>query len=235
MLGALHRLQRMPSDVARRCLWQAQHHPFARPTVDYPDWYLQRWHCLPEGYLSRRSAELYDQTFRRIYAGFRERAVFGAVRAALPGATDAAVLEIGCGTGRLLTALRSAMPRVSVAGADLSPFMVEAAARNSGLQIRTLHPGEVATEPAGIVHADARRLPWQDGQFDVVAASHLIGHVPMSAAAEIIAEAWRVLRPGGRIVVAEHRWHRLPLDGATVVGQGETAGGTVRFLTLQRG
>ena len=127
------------------------------------------------------------------------------------------------------------MPRVSVAGADLSPFMVEAAARNSGLQIRTLHPGEVATEPAGIVHADARRLPWQDGQFDVVAASHLIGHVPMSAAAEIIAEAWRVLRPGGRIVVAEHRWHRLPLDGATVVGQGETAGGTVRFLTLQRG
>lgn len=235
MLRVLHRLQRMPADAARRCISQARQHPAARPSIEYPDWYLKRWHCLPEGYLSRRSTKLYDQTFRRIYAGFREQPYYRAVRDALPPGPSAAVLEIGCGTGRLLSVMRAAAPGVRVAGADLSPFMLEAAARNSGLGINTPGSGVAGTEPTGLVHADARFLPWDDATFDVVAAAHVLGHVPRTAAAEILSEAWRVLRPGGRIVVAEHRWHRLPIDGASLLRRNETAAGAVRMLTLARG
>lgn len=218
-----------------RCLSQARQHPVARQTVDYPEWYLQRWHCLPEGYLSRRSTKIYDQTFRLVYAGFREQSYHRAVRNALPPASTAAVLEIGCGTGRLLTTLRRAAPWARLAGADLSPFMLEAAAKNSGLPVHCPAPGIARTEPAGLVHADARFLPWEDGTFDVVAAAHVLGHVPAPAATEILDEAWRVLRPGGRMVVAEHRWHRLPIHDARVLVRGVAAGGVVRLLTLARG
>ncbi len=234
MLRVVHRLQRMPADAARRCISQARQHPVARQSIEYPDWYMRRWHCLPEGYLSRRSTRLYDQTFRRIYAGFREQSYYHAVRAAVPTTTSAAILEIGCGTGRLLTALRSAEPWVHLAGADLSPFMVEAAARNSGLSVRSPNPGRAESEPVGLVHADARFLPWEDETFDVVAAAHVIGHVPRTAAAEILAEARRVLRPGGRIVLAEHRWHRLPMDSTSVIRTVEAAAGAVRILTVGR-
>ena len=39
----------------------------ADPKVSYPDWYLTRWHFLPEGYVSRRSARLYQEYIPALY------------------------------------------------------------------------------------------------------------------------------------------------------------------------
>ena len=48
-----------PARSARHVLAAAKL-PLANREVDYPEWYLHRWHFLPEGYLSRRSAAAYE-------------------------------------------------------------------------------------------------------------------------------------------------------------------------------
>jgi arsenite methyltransferase len=57
-----------------------------------------------------------------------------------------------------------------------------------------------------VVTADMRTLPFADGTFDVVVSSLAIHNIRSNAArAEAVAEAWRVLRAGGRLVIADIR------------------------------
>ncbi|MFI0934296.1 methyltransferase domain-containing protein [Streptomyces sp. NPDC021019] len=95
-----------------------------------------------------------------------------------------AVLDAGCGTGRALPALRSAVgPEGTVLGVDLTPAMLEAAVRAG--------QGDSGT----LVRADVARLPLRDGVLDAVFGAGLISHLarPETDAAELA----RVVRPGG--------------------------------------
>jgi len=62
------------------------------------------------------------------------------------------------------------------------------------------------------LRADATRLPLADGCVDLLMAFQLLEHVPRSAALAILAEAGRVLRPGGRgfLTTPNARWRLLP-------------------------
>ena len=94
------------------------------------------------------------------------------------------VLDLGCGEGRFCRMLAERGARTI--GLDLTPHMVTtAAARDStGTYIR----------------AGAERLPFDAGSFDVVVS--YVTLVDITGYREAIAEAARVLRPGGRLVVA---------------------------------
>ncbi|MEW1612557.1 MULTISPECIES: methyltransferase domain-containing protein [unclassified Streptomyces] len=95
-----------------------------------------------------------------------------------------AVLDAGCGTGRALPALRAAVgPRGTVLGVDLTPAMLEEAAR--------------AGRGAGgmLLRADVARLPLRDGALDAVFGAGLISHLAHPEADT--AELARVVRPGG--------------------------------------
>ena len=93
----------------------------------------------------------------------------------------AKVLEVGCGTGLLLE--RIADFAGNCCGVDLSPGMLEKA-RERGLQVR---------------EASATSLPFDDGSFDVVCAFKVLAHVRDIRGA--LHEMFRVLRPGGTLVV----------------------------------
>jgi ubiquinone/menaquinone biosynthesis C-methylase UbiE len=102
---------------------------------------------------------------------------------ALQAALDAAgepqrILEIGTGTGSGAAILKARFPAAHVTGVDLSPEMVRIA--------QAKVPG-VTFEPA-----DASRLPFPDGSFDLVAQNN----VPV-----YFNEVARVLAPGGRLLV----------------------------------
>ena len=104
------------------------------------------------------------------------------------------VVDVGCGTG---TAARELAGRVErVVGVDASERMIEAAReRSSG---RTDVRFEVG---------DALSLPLRDRSVDGYRAERLFQHLAKPGAA--LAEARRVLRPGGRICVIDQDWDTL--------------------------
>ncbi|MDR2159838.1 MAG: class I SAM-dependent methyltransferase [Treponema sp.] len=113
-------------------------------------------------------------------AGFGELEETLLQRAAA-GRREAEVLDIGCATGALLCALRERGWRCR--GIEISPA-AEYARRERGLEVSGL--------PLEENH-------FQDSSFDLVLASHLIEH--LNRPADMVREAYRILRPGGRFFV----------------------------------
>ena len=112
------------------------------------------------------------------------------------------VLDIGCGSGRHATAAYR-LPRARVVGVDLAfPELVAAKGRLE------LHDrlGEHGGGQWGVCQADGLHLPFAAGRFDLVVCSEVLEHVPDPGQA--VAEAARVLKPGGHLVVSVPR--RLP-------------------------
>lgn len=97
-----------------------------------------------------------------------------------------AYLDAGCGDGRYLAALAAELPE-RVAGVDISERILETARRQAP-------PG------AELRQANLERLPFPDGEFDLVLSTQVIEHVldPPLAAVELA----RVLRPGGVLVIS---------------------------------
>jgi ubiquinone/menaquinone biosynthesis C-methylase UbiE len=118
-----------------------------------------------------------------------ERAAIAATaELAAPGANDR-LLDVATGTGGLLGVLARRSPRpAEVVGIDSSASMLAVAAAK-GL-------------PVGwrLLPADARRLPFPDGRFDVVTVCYLLHLLGREARTRTIAEIARVLRPTGRVV-----------------------------------
>ncbi|PYM54985.1 MAG: methyltransferase type 11 [Candidatus Rokuibacteriota bacterium] len=106
-------------------------------------------------------------------------------------------LDVGCGPGFLTAELAGAVgERGRVVAVDASPEMREAA--RSRLEAAGL-AGRV-----DVLAGDAVRLDFADGAFDWVAAVQVYLYVPDVPGA--LAEAARVLRPGGRLVVVDTDW-----------------------------
>lgn len=104
-------------------------------------------------------------------------------------AAPSRVLDVGCGTGRLLRELRTVQPHAQLVGVDLAAKMLlEAAtlAHGSGLHL---------------VRAAAESLPFESHSFDLVFVTMSMRHWsnPRTGVAEVL----RVLRPGGVLVVAD--------------------------------
>jgi len=192
--------------------------PLAAPGVEYPEWYLHRWHFLPEGYFSRRSVALYDAAIRRLYWSLRERQGLRQVARALR--RHERVLEVGCGPGHGLAFLSRASRGARITGVDLSPYMLERAqARALGVEL---------------VHASSLALPWREPQFDAIVALHHLGHLPESERAAAWREWSRVLEPGGTIVLVEHRWHRLHAQDMVLRRTTPLAAGMMQLTVWER-
>ncbi|CAN5596744.1 class I SAM-dependent methyltransferase [soil metagenome] len=102
---------------------------------------------------------------------------------ALPLTDVSAVLDIGCGTGSFLRRLRSDGRVDHLAGLDQSPAAVQSLAE---------------LPDVAAVLGDACFLPFDDAQFDVVTARHMLYHVADVSLA--LRESMRVTRAGGRLV-----------------------------------
>src|SRR5262249_61647773 len=102
------------------------------------------------------------------------------------------VLDVACGTGLVaFEAARAAAETGWVLGTDLSPHMVRTGRQSAA------HRG---VGNVGFERMDAERLVLPDAAFDVVLCSLGLMYVPDPGRA--LSEARRVLRPGGRVVLA---------------------------------
>ena len=102
--------------------------------------------------------------------------------------SPSSILDVGCGTGRLLRTLSRVWPNAKYTGADLSDIMIGEARKLA---------------PAMEFHiAPAEKLPFPDRSFDVVLSSLTLHH--WNDAERGIREIVRVLRPGGIFCLADH-------------------------------
>jgi len=117
------------------------------------------------------------------------------------------VLDVGCGPGRLAVVLAQRVgPTGSVNGIDPAKEMVARAtarARRAGV-------------PARFQQAFAQQLPFSDGSFDALTCTLALHHVADHDRPRAVAEMYRVLRPGGTLLIGEfqapsrrRRWPRL--------------------------
>ncbi|MBI4518090.1 MAG: class I SAM-dependent methyltransferase [Deltaproteobacteria bacterium] len=134
----------------------------------------------------------YDTGIRWLSLGRVTRLYAAAADAAVAGLSSPRVLELGCGTGNLTLALRQR--GATVLGIDHNPEMLAVAQQKLGTD------GAVELrEMAAVEIAD--RLP--AGGFDVVAAALLFSELPADERRYLLRAVHRLLRPGGRLVIAD--------------------------------
>jgi SAM-dependent methyltransferase len=103
------------------------------------------------------------------------------------------VLEIGCGTGNLLTALGRRRPDLETVGIDPDPAALRRARRKAAR--RRL--------PIRYDQAYAGELPVADDSFDRVLSSFMLHHLDDDERMRALREVRRVLRPGGELHVVD--------------------------------
>lgn len=163
----------------------------------YPPYYRRNFHWQSDGYLSPRSARMYDLGVELLFRGTADvmrRQIIPPISEFLAGKQPSSVrlLDIACGTGRPLDQIAVAHPALRLHGVDLSPFYVaRARERLAGVAELTL-----AAE-------NAEQLPFVDRHFDVVTSVYLFHELPRSARRRVVAEMMRVLAPGGLLVIED--------------------------------
>lgn len=129
-----------------------------------------------------RSADAYDG--RAAVQRIVQDRMVALLDEAAPGARS--VLDVGAGTGALLARLVAARPGLSAAAVDLAPGMAAAARARLGA--------------AAVAAGDAEALPFRTGAFDLVVSTSAFQWLTRLEPA--LAEAHRVLAPGGTLAIA---------------------------------
>lgn len=106
-------------------------------------------------------------------------------------------LEIGCGTGYVLSGVAERFPGVSLSASEIFTAGLGFAAQR--------------VPSAEFMQMDARRIPF-DGEFDAIGAYDVLEHIEEDEA--VLAQMHKALKPGGHIVltVPQHAWLWSPSD-----------------------
>jgi ubiquinone/menaquinone biosynthesis C-methylase UbiE len=163
----------------------------------FPRYYLQNFHYQTDGYLSRRSAELYDFQVEVLFGGSADlmrRQALAPIARHIAGRRhgELRLLDVACGTGRFLAQVKSNWPRLPVTGIDLSPFYL-AEARDR------LEPWSRVS----LVEGAAEKLPFPDDRFDLVTSVFLLHELPRKVRHAALTEMARVLKPGGLLILVD--------------------------------
>jgi ubiquinone/menaquinone biosynthesis C-methylase UbiE len=202
----LEHLKRIPSialDAVRAQLRRRQ----GRTTVfsrrakqlleELPKYYQRNFHFQTDGYLSERSAELYDHQVELLFGGTGDamrRLVLSPLRARL-GPGDGAglrILEIGAGAGSATRFVRLTFPRAHLVATDLSgPYLKVAQRKLKGF------------DRIDFLQTPGENLPFQDEQFDAVFSVFLFHELPLETRKAVFSEAKRVVKKDGVLAVVD--------------------------------
>jgi len=160
---------------------------------------------------NRRAAH-FDEDFGHSIRTPAERAAWDRILdLVLAGSDELLALDVGSGTGFLSFELAARGHRV--VGVDFAPAMIAEARRKAAATGASVRFEE----------ADAERLPFAAGSFDLVMTRHVLWTLPHPEAA--IDEWIRVLRPGGRLAVVDSQF-------SVVLPTGENARSSHEYAAI---
>jgi ubiquinone/menaquinone biosynthesis C-methylase UbiE len=171
------------------------------PAVDkhrFPPYYRRTFHWQTDGYFSDQSAELYELGVELLFRGTADvmrRQIIPPVTQwirAHGGADRVKLVDIGCGTGRTLHQLARTHPKLRLSGVDLSPAYIRLARK------RLENVGELT-----LAVDNAEALPWADATFDIATSVYMFHELPRNARRNVVREMFRVVRPGGLVVLED--------------------------------
>jgi len=171
------------------------------PVVDkerYPAYYRRTFHWQTDGYFSDHSAVVYELGVELLFRGtadvMRRQIIPPVTRFARAegGAQHLRLLDVACGTGRTLHQLALAHPGLRLYGVDMSPSYVRIARKRLD---------DVAEVALAVENAEA--LPYADATFDIVTSVYLFHELPRNARRNVVREMFRVVRPGGLVVLED--------------------------------
>ena len=158
-----------------------------------PDYYLRNFHFQTDGYLSEKSARRYDHQVDILFAGtagaMRRQILPPLKKLAKP---DGCFLDLGAGAGSSTRPVLVTFPKARVTALDMSgPYLKVAQER-----LRKF-------PRVDYTRGDATDLHFRDGSFDAVYSVFVLHEVPAAEREQLVREAWRVLKPGGVMVLAD--------------------------------
>ncbi len=175
----------------------------------YPRYFLQNFHYQTGGYLSRESAALYDHQVEVLFGGgadaMRRMALVPLYRfLSRRRVRELRLIDVACGTGRLLAFVKDNYPRLAATALDLSPHYLEEARE----QLRAWRDIDYVAAPA-----EQTGLP--DASYDVATCVFLFHELPGKVRAQVAREIARLLKPGGLLVFIDslQRGDRPEYDG----------------------
>lgn len=172
--------------------WEGAIATLTNPQVSYPEYYkTSNFHGIENGYLTTDAAVTYDPVTQYVLPP-GETWVRESLINAIQG-IPRRILDLGCGTGTTTQLLKRRFPNAQVVGMDLSPYMLAVAdykAKAASCEITLRHGNAMATG-----------LP--EDSFDVVCATLLFHETPPAVAKSILQEAFRLLSPGGQMLVLD--------------------------------
>jgi ubiquinone/menaquinone biosynthesis C-methylase UbiE len=162
-----------------------------------PAYYLQNFHFQSGGWLTEDSAQRYDIQVEVLFNGSANairRQALVPLHEVFAGRDQRRLklLDVGCGTGRLIDFIKQAWPRLPVVGLDMSDSYVAEARRH-------LRRWGWLT----LLVAKAEAIPLPDASQDALTCVFLFHELPPNVRRQALAEFARVLKPGGRLVLLD--------------------------------
>ncbi|HET7062564.1 MAG TPA: class I SAM-dependent methyltransferase [Nitrosospira sp.] len=142
-----------------------------------------------EGFQPHHFAELANAEAGNFWFRSRNRLITWAIQRFFPAATS--FLEIGCGTGFVLSGVTHKSPHLSVCGSEI---------HSSGLDFAATR-----VKQAKLFQMDARNIPFED-EFDIVGAFDVLEHIEEDEV--VLGQIHRAVSPGGGAIftVPQHRF-----------------------------
>lgn len=197
--GAVKRARRyfddLPEVVRRR--HSLSHRELDGDGAPRPDYYLQNFHFQTDGWMSDRSARIYDTQVETLFLGAaaamrRQALVPIAEELAKRDQRRLSFVDVACGTGAFLRTVNRAFPRLATLGVELSEAYAAHARETIGRRPRT-----------GVAVADAAALPLATASTDFATVIYLFHELPPEVRDQVAREFARVIVPGGLVVMVD--------------------------------
>ncbi|KAL3130821.1 hypothetical protein ABBQ38_000156 [Trebouxia sp. C0009 RCD-2024] len=180
----------------------------------YPKYYLNTFHYQTDGWLSEKSASIYEASTETLFLGRQDamqRQSLVPLHNFMQGrgreGAGTKMLEVACGTGRFATFVKDNYPRMDYTALDLSPYYLYEARNNiknwHRLRQPNLKMGGVDGSGTHFLQAAAESIPQDDASHDVVLSIYLFHELPPEVRRAAAKDMVRVLKPGGLLILTD--------------------------------